>query len=97
MAKEVQWKSLAADAVDIVRDFFRSGSDPDETTMKKVRVATSVLSSYTRHEQTESARDQTAVVVARELASNKEEFSDYLRLSAPRLAMPLEKQLKAAG
>lgn len=86
MPKETKdnWGELKDDAVGVLRGFFKAKSTDDEA-MRKVKVATSVLSSYTRHEQTESAKEQTAVIVGRELAANKEEFAEYLRVSIPRL------------
>ena len=83
MAKD-NWEELKNDAVETLRKFFKVES-PDDETIKKVKIATSILSSYTRHEQTESAKEQTAVIVGRELSSNKDEFAEYLRISIPRL------------
>jgi len=91
MAKKDNWDDLKDDAVDTLRGFFKADSTDDEA-MRKVKVATSVLSSYTRHEQTESAKEQTAVIVGRELAANKDEFAEYLRVSIPRL-----NQMKVLG
>ena len=78
------WHKLFEEASKQILGFFK---DPTPENMPKVKVATSVLSSYTRHEQTESARDQTSVIIARHLSDNKDEFAEYLKLSNPRLAL----------
>jgi len=84
--KEIKWGELGAGANKVILSFFKQEGPIDDNTMKRVKVATSVLSSYTRHEQTESAKEQTALIVARELSANKEEFATYLRVSIPRLS-----------
>ena len=85
MTDKDNWTELKDDAVEVIRGYFKSDGSNASEIMPKVKVATSVLSSYTRHEQTESAKEQTAVIVGRELAENKEEFAEYLRVSIPRL------------
>lgn len=76
---------MIGEASKVIMSFFKQKGEVDDNIYKKVKVATSVLSSYTRHEQTESAKEQTALIVARELSANKEEFATYLRVSIPRL------------
>lgn len=78
------WGKLFEEASKQIMNFFKN---PTQENMPKVKVATSVLSSYTRHEQTESARDQTAVIIARHLSDNKEEFAEYLKISSPKLGL----------
>jgi hypothetical protein len=88
MAKRVQhsenWERLFDGASKAVLKFFENPTPED---LPKVKVATSVLSSFTRHEQTDSAREQTAVIIARQLADNKEEFANYLKISMPKLQL----------
>lgn len=91
---DTQWAGLAQDATHVIREFFKRVAPADDDQMRKVKVATSVLSSYTRHEQTESAKEQTAVIVGRELAADKAQFASYLRLSVPRLNTETLKQLE---
>jgi len=81
---QTSWQRLFEEASNQILGFFKN---PVPENMPKVKVATSVLSSYTRHEQTESARDQTSVIIARHLSDNKEEFAEYLKLSNPKLGL----------
>lgn len=46
-----------------------------------------------KREQTQSARETTTVLMARELATNKEEFQKYLRVAMP--SAPILKALPA--
>jgi hypothetical protein len=80
-----RWGELFDEASRVVLVHLR---DPNPERIPTVKVATTVLSSYTRHEQTESAREATAVLIARELAENKAEFQQYLKISLPRLQLP---------
>lgn len=61
---------------------------PSRTDLNKARLATSALASVTRHEATESSRERTAVVAARLLTSNEEDFRRYVSVAAPRLSLP---------
>lgn len=80
------WEKLFRESVSSILRFFETGED-DKKAIAKARIATSVLSSCTRHEATVSAREQTAVVIARQLASNKKEFREYLRMAEPQVKM----------
>jgi len=82
-----KWDQLFKESSSIILGYLKAEND-DTVDLKKVRVANSVLSSYTKHEQTNSAREQTAVIVARQLADNKEDFLKYLEMSSPKLAEP---------
>lgn len=78
--------SLAEDAIGKLKDFFNQ----EEYTGKDVgvaRVATAVLSAWTRHEQTKSAEKTTLFMVARELASDKDQLAEYIRLTMPDLGI----------
>lgn len=81
------WAELKEEAIDVIRDFFRGD---DNTDMPKVKVATSVLASYTRHEQTESAKEQTALIIGREIFENKEDYAKYIQVSVPRLSSQIQ-------
>jgi len=77
---------LAEQAISKLKDFFNQ----EEHTGKDIgsaRIATAVLSSWTRHAQTKSAEKATMFMVARELASNKEQLADYVRLTMPDLGL----------
>lgn len=82
-----QWDGLFDEASQQIMKYFKNPTSED---MPKVKVATSVLSSFTRHEQTQSAREQTSVMIARHISENKEEFAEYLRLSNPNLKLLAE-------
>lgn len=85
MNKQYSWEDARDKALRTVCRFLDT---KDEKLLPQVKVATSTLSNYTRHEATESARQQTAVIVARSLSDNKEEFRRYLELSSVGLNIP---------
>lgn len=77
---------LADQAISSLADFFGQ----DEHTGKDIgaaRIATAVLSAWTRHAQTKSAEKATMFMVARELASNKEQLAEYISLTMPDLSI----------
>lgn len=83
---EEKLSSLADKAISSLHDFFSQ----EEHTGKDIgsaRIATAVLSSWTRHAQTKSAEKATMFMVARELASNKEQLKEYVRLTMPDLGL----------
>lgn len=86
MAKSIQTEvnlEMAADeAIHVIRDFFKSG-DSSPQSIGRARVAGSVISSWTRHKQTESARDATNLMMARELAADRDELKRYIEISMP--------------
>ena len=91
---EVKLEQVAKQAMSELQKFFRK----KEATTKDVgvaRVATSVLSAWTRQQQTKSASDTTKFMVARELASDKEQLAEYIRLTMP--DFPLVKALTATS
>lgn len=78
--------TLADQAINSLKDFFNQ----EEHTGKDIgsaRIATAVLSSWTRHAQTKSAEKATMFMVARELASDKEQLAEYVRLTMPDLGL----------
>ena len=87
---DFQWDELIKESKRVLIEFFQ-GETADSMAIGKARVATSILSSYTRHEATESARASTAVAIARTIASNPEEFAAYLNASMPQLNVPVPK------
>lgn len=79
---EQRFADLAGQAMDNLRKFFRK----KERTSRDIgvaRVATSVLSAWTRQQQTKSAAEATRFMVARELATDKEQLAEYIRLTMP--------------
>ena len=84
-----RFQELFNEASKALLEYFRGGiEDPQANT--KARIATSVISSYTRHEATESAKEQTRVLVARQLATNREEFERYIQLAMPQMHYALQ-------
>jgi len=83
---EKKFAGLADQAIGTLSKFFRQ----DDGTGKDIgvaRVATAVLSSWTRQQQTKSAEKATMFMVARELASDKVQLADYVRLAMPDLSI----------
>ena len=83
---EQRFISLADQAIGSLQQFFRK----KERTTKDVgvaRVATAVLSSWTRQQQTKSAEKATMFMVARELANDKEQLAEFIRLTMPDLSI----------
>lgn len=86
MSTETKFGLLAEQAITALQRFFKK----KENTTKDVgmaRVATSVLSAWTRQQQTKSAENATRFMVARELASNKDQLAEYIRVSMPDFAV----------
>lgn len=83
---EKNLSDLAEQAISKLKKFFNQ----DDHTGKDIgaaRIATAVLSSWTRHAQTKSAEKATMFMVARELASDKEQLAEYVRLTMPDLGL----------
>jgi len=83
---EERFVSLADQAITALGRFFRK----KERTTKDVgiaRVATAILSSWTRQQQTKSAEKATMFMIARELSSDKEQLADYIRITMPDLSI----------
>ena len=87
---QFEWNDLLGESKRVLLAFFQ-GESTDTIAIGRARVASSILSSYTRHEATESARASTAVAIARTIASNPEEFAAYLNASMPQLNVPVPK------
>lgn len=74
---------LGAEAVSALRKFLAGQDNATSLDIGKARVAASALSAWTRHRQTESARESNFLVLARELAENKEQFKKFVRVAMP--------------
>ena len=83
---------LGAEAVSALRKFLVQ-SEHTSLDIGKARVAASALSAWTRHKQTDSARESNFLLLARELAQNTEEFRTFVRLGMPNA--PIVKALPA--
>lgn len=86
MTTEKKLGSLAEQAISSLREFFNQGEHTGKD-IGSARIATAVLSSWTRHAQTKSAEKATMFMVARELASDKEQLAEYVRLTMPDLGL----------
>lgn len=81
-----EFAELAAAAKDRLREFLTNDFDNDES-IPAVRIAASVLASWTRYEQTQSAREASGFMMARELAQNPEQFRKYLSVACPNVPL----------
>lgn len=79
---EGRFSKLAEQAMNELQKFFRM-KDATTKDVGVARVATSVLSAWTRQQQTKSATDATKFMVARELAQDKDQLAEYIRLTMP--------------
>lgn len=79
---DTQFTGLASQAMDKLANFL-SDDEPSSKAIGAARIAASVLSAWTRHKQTEGAREATTFMIARELATNKEELRHYLAVAMP--------------
>ena len=80
------WTELRDEASRELLTFLREGAT-DEGSMKRAKIAATTLSTVARHEATESAKEQTRVVVGRAVFADTEQYAAYLRVSAPTLGL----------
>lgn len=66
-----------------LEEFFDSGAEVDTKAIGRARVASSVLSTWARERATQSATETRQVLMARELAENKEQLERYLKAAMP--------------
>ena len=83
---EVQLQSLAGEAMSQLSDFFRLGEHGSKD-IAVARVSTAIISAWTRYEQTKGAERATMFMVARELASDKEQLAQYISETMPEMGM----------
>lgn len=86
------WEELRQEATSTLIAFLQQQEHTSQD-LAKAKLASSALSSITRHEQTQSAREATAVLVGRHIYEDKNEFAEYLRIATPELKLPIPKQL----
>lgn len=70
VARQALWEFLTSDGI-------------DKGLLAKAKQANAYRSTEARREQTEGAREATLVMMARELAENKTQFKEYIRLAIP--------------
>ncbi len=74
--------SLADQAINNLGKFFNRKERTSQD-IGVARVATSVLSAWTRQQQTKSAERTTMFMLARELATDRDQLAEYVRLTMP--------------
>lgn len=79
--------NLADKAIESLSDFFRQKGEHTSKDIGAARVATAIISSWTRQSQTKSAEKATMFMVARELANDRDQLAEYIRLTMPDLAL----------
>ena len=77
-------------ALSKVRAYLTSDGQ-DKSLYQQARVASNLLGTWSRLQQTERARDANIIMMARDLAANKDELREYLRVAMP--SSPLVKAL----
>ena len=77
-----EWRELYDASRKTIVRFLQNPTD-EKAQIQAARTATATLGAVTRHEQTQGAREQTAFMMARELATNNEQLAEYLRASMP--------------
>lgn len=84
---------LGAEAISILRKFL-SQAEFTKLDLERARVAQSTFASWTRNRQTENARESNFLILARELAEDKNQFRRFVRLGMPNA--PILKALPSA-
>ena len=79
---DVELQSLALRAINQLSDFF-TAKEHGGKDIAVARVSTAVLGAWTRAQQTRSAEKATMFMVARELATDKEQLKKYIALTMP--------------
>lgn len=85
-----EFDQLATLSMGALKEFLQS-KDHGKEDIAAARVASSVLASWSRHKQTEGAREATLFMMARELAKDQDELQQYIAIAAP--ASPFAKAL----
>ena len=75
-------EALGAESVSALRKFL---AQPEVTTtdIGRAKIAASAFSGYTRYRQTESSRESNLIMLSRELAKDKDELRQFLKLGMP--------------
>lgn len=87
------WDELRKEASNVLLSFLKGEEQPTDKDLSKAKVASSVLSSFTRHEQTASARETTAVMVGKMIYEDRDTFEAYVRVATPGIKLPKPKGL----
>ena len=84
--RDQKWDKAVDMALDEMVKYLKLGN-PQPRDHQKLKAAQGILSNWTRHEATQSQREQTRVVAARFMRDPKES-AEYLRMAAPSLKLP---------
>jgi len=88
--KQYQWNELLSEAQKVLIKFLAGHMvDPQAS---RIKVASNVISAFVRHETAQSVADTTQVIVLGQIADNKAQFAEYIRLSMPHRYAPLPLQ-----
>ena len=82
MLAKTEFDSLGQEAIIALRKFFTI-REPTSLVIGAARVAASALGAWTRYCQTETSRESNFLMLARELAEDKEEFRKFVKLGMP--------------
>lgn len=77
---DADWQAMEREAGSVVLRYLRTD---DPQLEKRVKVATTVLSSSTRRQATTGARDALNYAISRSIARSPEELEEYVRLTQP--------------
>ena len=81
---ENKLEALASEAMNQLSGFF-GREDFSSKDIAAARVSTSIISAWTRYQQTKGAEKATMFMVARELASDKEQLAQYILTTMPEM------------
>jgi len=84
---EEQWDNLLTQSMGALKTFLEEDTVNPQA-LARVKVATSFISSYTRHEATESSKEQTRFMIGRQVSQTPEDFRRFAALSLPRIQLP---------
>jgi len=73
---------LGAESVSALRKFL-SMREITSVDIGRAKIAQDAFASYTRHRQSDSAREGNVILLARELAKDKDELRKFLKLGMP--------------
>jgi hypothetical protein len=73
---------IVDDAVQALRRVLKAG-DHDEAEIQQARIASSVLSTWSKLKQTDRAQEGMYLTMARDLAEDRDELARYIELTLP--------------
>lgn len=82
MFDQKEFDLLAHDAIHALRKFITM-PDPTSLTIGSARVSASALASWSRNQQSLTSRESNLLMLARELAEDKQEFRKFVKFGMP--------------